>query len=141
MAGRGDCPDDYCGYSPNQMGAMDPKKRAAFMPMTDLKTYPDAMKPAWNNKGLSQGMFCTPSCTGAQWKDWNGQMVVGFAGIGIHGTAVGNRLDLLKISADGSSATKTTSPGRRLPDASALVNWVRTAICMSHSKTRARSSV
>ena len=25
MAGRKDCSDDYCGYSPNQMGAMDPK--------------------------------------------------------------------------------------------------------------------
>jgi glucose/arabinose dehydrogenase len=56
-AGRGDCPDNYCGYSPNQMGAMDPKERAAFMPMTDLKTYPNAMKPAWNNEGLSQGIF------------------------------------------------------------------------------------
>jgi hypothetical protein len=68
------------------MGAMDPKKRAAFMPMTDLKTYPKAMKPAWNNKGLSQGMFCNAFLSGPQWKDWNGQMVVGFAGIGIHGT-------------------------------------------------------
>jgi hypothetical protein len=80
MAGRKDCPDDYCGYSPNQMGAMDPKQRAVFMPMTDLKTYPKAMKPAWNNKGLSQGMFCNAFLSGAQWKDWNGQMVVGFAG-------------------------------------------------------------
>jgi glucose/arabinose dehydrogenase len=110
MAGRKDCPDDYCGYSPNQMGAMAPKQRAAFMPMTDLKTYPKAMKPAWNNKGLSQGMFCSAFLSGAQWKDWNGQMVVGFAGIGIHGTPVGNRLDLLKISADGLSATKTDFP-------------------------------
>ncbi len=82
VGGRKDCPDDYCGYSPNQMGAMDPPKRAAFMPMTDLKTYPKAMKPAYNNKGLSQGMFC-----------------------------------------------------------SVRVNWARTAICMSRSRTRARSSV
>jgi len=110
MAGRKDCSDDYCGYSPNQMGAMDPKQRGAFMPMTDLKTYPKAMKPAWNNKGLSQGMFCNAFLSGAQWKDWNGQMVVGFAGIGIHGTPVGNRLDLLKIGADGMSATKTDFP-------------------------------
>jgi glucose/arabinose dehydrogenase len=35
--GRGECPDNYCGYSPNQMGAMDPKKRAEFMSMTDTK--------------------------------------------------------------------------------------------------------
>ena len=34
--GRGDCPDRYCGYSPNQMGALPPKDRAAFMSMTDL---------------------------------------------------------------------------------------------------------
>ena len=105
MAGRKDCPDDYCGYSPNQMGAMDPKKRAAFMPMTDLKTYPNAMKPAWNNKGLSQGMFCNTFLSGKQWKDWDGRMVVGYAGIGIHGTAVGNRLDVLKISPDGNTST------------------------------------
>ena len=105
MAGRGECPDNYCGYSPNQMGAMDPKERVVFMPMTDLKTYPNAMKPAWNNNGLSQGMFCNDFLSGKQWKDWDGQMVVGYTGIGIHGTPVGNRLDILKISADGLSAT------------------------------------
>ncbi len=103
--GRGECPDHYCGYSPNQMGAMEPKERAAFMPMTDLKTYPNAMKPAWNNNGLSQGMFCAEFLSGKQWKDWDGQMIVGYTGIGIHGTPVGNRLDVLKISADGLSAT------------------------------------
>lgn len=107
VGGRKDCPDDYCGYSPNQMGAMDPKKRAAFMPMTDLKTYPKAMKPAWNNNGLSQGMFCNTFLSGPQWKDWNGQMVVGYTGIGIHGTPVGNRLDVLKISADGLTAKRS----------------------------------
>jgi glucose/arabinose dehydrogenase len=107
VAGRKDCPDDYCGYSPNQMGAMDPKQRAAFMPMTDLKTYPKAMKPAWNNNGLSQGMFCNTFLSGAKWKDWNGQMVVGYAGIGIHGTPVANRIELLKISSDGLKATKS----------------------------------
>lgn len=105
VGGRGDCPDNYCGYSPNQMGAMDPKDRSAFMPMTDLKTYPNALKPAWNNNGLSQGMFCNDFLSGKQWKDWDGQMVVGYAGIGIHGTTVGNRLDVLKISNDGLTAT------------------------------------
>ena len=109
MAGRGDCPDKYCGYSPNQMGAMDPKERAAFMPMTDTKTYPNAMKPAWNNEGLSQGTMGCTFLSGAQWKDWNGRMVVTLTGIGIHGTPVGNRLDVLDISPDGSSATRTTA--------------------------------
>ena len=108
MAGRGPCPDNYCGYSPNQMVAVDPKLRAAFMPMTDTKTYPNAMKPAWNNDGLSQGMFGATFLNGPQWKAWNGRMLVGFAGIGIHGTAVGNRIDVLNITPDGSSATRTT---------------------------------
>jgi len=108
MAGRGACPDNYCGYSPNQMGAMDPKDRSAFMPMTDLRTYPDAMRPAWNNDGLSQGMFGATFLSGPQWKGWNGKMIIGFAGIGIHGTPVGNRLDVLDIAADGLSANRTT---------------------------------
>ncbi len=108
MAGRGACPDNYCGYSPNQMGAMDPKQRAAFMPMTDTTTYPNAMKPAWNNDGLSQGMFGATFLSGPQWKGWDGQMIVGLTGIGIHGTPVGNRLDLLNIAAHGTSATRTT---------------------------------
>jgi glucose/arabinose dehydrogenase len=108
QAGRGDCPDGYCGYMPNQMGAVDPKKRAVYMPMTDLKTYPNAMKPAWNNTGLSQGMSSCTFLNGAKWKAWNGNMVVGFMGIGIHGTPVGNRLDVLSIPADGLSAKRTT---------------------------------
>lgn len=108
VGGRGDCPDKYCGYSPNQMGAMAPKERAAFMPMTDLKTYPNAMKPAWNNDGLSQGMSSGTFLSGKQWKGWDGKMVVAFMGIGIHGTAVGNRMDVLDISADGLSAKRVT---------------------------------
>jgi len=108
VAGRGDCPDNYCGYSPNQMGAVPPKERAAFMPMTDLKTYPKAMKPAWNNGGLSQGMFGSTFISGKQWKGWDGKMIVGFAGIGIHGTPVGNRLEILNIAANGLSAKNST---------------------------------
>ena len=108
VGGRGDCPDGYCGYSPNQMGALDPKERSAFMPMTDLKTYPNAMRPAWNNDGLSQGLLTGTFLSGPQWKGWNGRMIIGFAGIGIHGTAVGNRLDVLDVSANGQSATRTT---------------------------------
>ncbi|MDZ4843410.1 MAG: PQQ-dependent sugar dehydrogenase [Hyphomicrobium aestuarii] len=108
-AGRGDCPDAYCGYSPNQMGAMDPKERVKFMPMTDLATYPNAMKPAWNNGGLSQGTSSGVFLSGKQWKSWDGRMVVGLMGIGVHGTAVGNRLDVLDIAADGSSAKSITA--------------------------------
>ena len=107
MAGRGDCPDKYCGYSPNQMGAVDPKERAKFMPMTDTATYPNAMKPAWNNDGLSQGTSSGTFLSGKQWKSWDGRMVVGLMGIGVHGTPVGNRIDVLDIAADGSSANRT----------------------------------
>jgi glucose/arabinose dehydrogenase len=105
--GRGACPDNYCGYSPNQMGAMPPAERSAYMPMTDLKAFPDALKPAWNNNGLSQGMCGNVFLVGKQWKEWEGRMAVGYAGIGIHGTPTGNRIDILDISKDGLSATRT----------------------------------
>jgi glucose/arabinose dehydrogenase len=101
VGGRGDCPDNYCGYSPNQMGAMDPKERAAFMPMTDLRTYPDAMKPAANNGGLSQGTSSAVFLNGPQWKGWDGRMAVGLMGIGIHGTPLGQRIDVIDLSDDG----------------------------------------
>ena len=106
--GRGACPDGYCGYEPNQMGALPPAERAAFMPMTDIRAYPNAMRPAWNNDGLSQGMSSCTFLNGAQWGAWNGRMLVGMMGIGIHGTPVGNRLDVLDIPADGLSATRST---------------------------------
>jgi len=106
--GRGNCPDGYCGYEPNQMGAVPPAERAAYMPMTDLRAFPDAMRPAWNNEGLSQGMSSCAFLNGPQWRDWNGRMVVSLMGIGIHGTPVGNRLDVLNIDADGLSATRST---------------------------------
>ena len=104
--GRGACPDAYCGYSPNQMGALPPAERSVFMPMTDLKTYPNALKPAWNNEGLSQGMCGNVWLVGKNWKEWEGRMAVGYAGIGIHGTPTGNRIDILDISKDGLSSKR-----------------------------------
>ncbi|MDA0249083.1 MAG: PQQ-dependent sugar dehydrogenase [Proteobacteria bacterium] len=104
--GRPECPDNYCGYSPNQMGAMEPKKRAAFMSMTDTKAYPNAMRPAWNNNGLSQGMCGSVFLVGKQWKQWEGRLAVGYAGIGIHGTPTGNRIDILDISKDGKTSKR-----------------------------------
>lgn len=108
MAGRGDCPVNYCGYSPNQMEGMDPKERVKFMPMTDLKTYPDAMVPAWNNGGLSQGTSSAAFLTGEQWGPLNGRLVVGVMGIGFGGTPFGKRIDVIDIAADGKSSTATT---------------------------------
>jgi glucose/arabinose dehydrogenase len=104
--GRGACPDAYCGYSPNQMGAMPPAERSAFMPMTDLKAFPNALKPAWTNNGLSQGMCGSVFLVGKQWKQWEGRLAVGYAGIGIHGTPTGNRIDILDLGKDGLSAKR-----------------------------------
>lgn len=103
MAGRGDCPDDYCGYTPNQMTGMNRFQRAAFMPMTDFKTYPDAMAPIWNNNGWSQGLSSAAFLQGAQWGERDGALVIGFMGIGFGGTPVGQRIDVLQLSADGTS--------------------------------------
>jgi hypothetical protein len=108
--GRGDCPDGYCGYMPNQMGAVPPTERAAYMPMTDLRAYSNAMRPAWVNDNLSQGLSSCTFFNGPQWTSWNGKMAVTYLGIGIHGTPVGNRIDILDISADGSSSTRTSVP-------------------------------
>lgn len=100
MAGRGDCPSDYCGYSPNQMDGMDRYARAAFMPMTDLATYPDAMPPIWDNNGWSQGTSSAAFLEGEQWGDWNGAMVVGIMGIGFGGTPIGQRIDVIELTDD-----------------------------------------
>jgi len=98
MAGRGDCPDGYCGYSPNQMDGMDRYERASFMPMTDLDTYPDAMQPIWDNNGWSQGTSSAVFLEGDAWGDWNGAMVVGIMGIGFGGTPIGQRMDVFILN-------------------------------------------
>lgn len=108
MAGREDCPDDYCGYQPNQNEGMDPEERAAYMPVTDTETYPDAMKPAWQNNNLSQGISGTDFLTGEQWGPWDGRLAVGFMGIGFGGTPVGQRIDLIDIAEDGLSVNDVT---------------------------------
>lgn len=112
MAGRGDCPDDYCGYMPNQKEGMDPEKRSEYMPITDMETYPDAIKPLWQNNQLSQGISTADFLTGEQWGAWDGRLAVGFMGIGFGGTPVGNRIDLLQISDDGqlTDVTEMTLP-------------------------------
>ena len=100
MAGRGDCPDNYCGYSPNQEDGMNRYERAAFMPMTDFDTYPDAMPPVWNNKGWSQGTSSAAFLAGSAWGDWEGAMVVGIMGIGFGGTPIGQRIDVIQFNDD-----------------------------------------
>ncbi len=97
MAGRGDCPDGYCGYMPNQMEGMNRYERASFMPMTDFETYPDAMPPIWSNNGWSQGLSAIEFVTGDQWGDWDGNMVVSYMGIGFGGTPLGERIDVIEL--------------------------------------------
>ncbi len=108
MAGRGDCPDNYCGYMPNQMEGMNAFERAAFMPMTDLATYPDAMQPIWNNHGLSQGTSSAAFLVGEQWGEWEGNLVVGVMGIGFGGTPIGQRIDVIELAEDGQSVVDVT---------------------------------
>lgn len=118
MAGRGDCPDGYCGYSPNQMVGENRFARASWMPMTDFITYPDAMAPIWNNNGWSQGTSSAAFLEGDAWGDWNGSMVVGIMGIGFGGTPVGARLEALQLSENGTELLAVTTlplpiePGR-----------------------------
>lgn len=100
MAGRGGCPDGYCGYEPNQTEGMNRFERAMYMPMTDFGTYPDAMPPIWENNGYSQGLSSAAFLAGEQWGTWNGAMVVGFMGIGFGGTPIGQRIDVIHLSDD-----------------------------------------
>jgi glucose/arabinose dehydrogenase len=109
MRGREDCPDAYCGYSPNQNDGMDPAERAAFMPMTDTETYPDAMPPLWTNNGISQGTSSAEFLTGEQWGAWDGRMVVGVMGIGFGGTPVGQRIDIITLPEGGEAVTEVMS--------------------------------
>lgn len=115
VGGRGDCPDHYCGYMPDQMEGMDPEERRAFMPMTDTERFPDAIRPAWDNDKLSQGMSSAAFLSGSQWKDWDGRMVVGFLGIAFGDTPVGQRIDVLDIAEDRLSVEVTTMPAPMAP--------------------------
>ena len=108
MAGRGDCPDDYCGYSPNQADGMNRFERAAFMPMTDFDTYPDAMAPIWNNNGWSQGTSSADFLRGEAWGDWQNAMVVGIMGIGFGGTPIGQRIDVIQLTEDETEVVDVT---------------------------------
>jgi len=118
MAGRGDCPDNYCGYSPNQMVGDNRFARGSWMPMTDFATYPNAMPPIWTNNGWSQGTSSAAFLEGDAWGEWNGAMVVGLMGIGFGGTPLGQRIDVMHISDDGTEILDVTEmtlpmePGR-----------------------------
>jgi glucose/arabinose dehydrogenase len=81
--------DGYCGYSGN----------ATTMPMTDTTRFPNAMRPAWTNNGASGGMGPATFLSGAQWRAWDGRLLVGIMGT--------QRLDLLEVNSAGTSATRS----------------------------------
>ncbi|MFW5655876.1 MAG: PQQ-dependent sugar dehydrogenase, partial [Roseicyclus sp.] len=111
------CPDGYCGYMPNQEEGMNRYERAAFMPMTDFDTYPDAMPPIWTNNGYSQGITGATFLSGEDWGDWDGAMVVAYMGIGFGGTPIGQRIDVMELDdelsvEDVTEMTLPMEPGR-----------------------------
>ncbi|GGK27040.1 PQQ-dependent sugar dehydrogenase [Salinarimonas ramus] len=115
MAGRGDCPDDYCGYMPNQMEGMNRFERAAFMPMTDFETYPDAMPPIWENNGWSQGSASAAFLEGEAWGEWENALVVGIMGIGFGGTPIGQRIDVVQLDESGTAVEDVTEMTLPMP--------------------------
>ena len=99
-AGRGECPDKYCGYEPNQKKGMDPALRAAYTPMSDTR-FTDLMPAAWNNMGWSQGTGSAAFLRGSNWGIYEGRLAVGIMGIGFGGTPPGKRIDMISITPDG----------------------------------------
>ncbi len=83
------CPDgssnSYCGYNGSNM--------------TDTARFPSALRPAWSTGSVSQGMSGCGFVQGSAWRDWNGALAVALLS--------GRRVEILRLSADGSSATST----------------------------------
>lgn len=99
-AGRGACPDKYCGYEPNQKEGLDPAIRAAYTPMSDTR-FADLMPATWNNMGWSQGTGSAAFLKGDNWGIYEGRLAVGIMGIGFGGTPAGQRVDIININPDG----------------------------------------
>jgi len=98
--GRGACPDQYCGYEPKQMEAVDPAVRAAYTPMSDTR-FKDLMPAAWNNNGFSQGTGSAAFLKGSNWGIYEGRLTVGIMGIAFGDTPPGSRIDIIDLTPDG----------------------------------------
>ena len=98
--GRGACPDQYCGYEPKQMDAVDPAVRAAYTPMSDTR-FKDLMPASWNNNGFSQGTGSAAFLKGSNWGIYEGRLAVGIMGIAFGDTPAGSRIDLIDLTPDG----------------------------------------
>jgi aldose sugar dehydrogenase len=90
------CMSNYCGYISN-------KPDGTRTPMTDLAKFPDAMRPSWNNNGVSEGMGPCVFLNGKQWKAWDGRLAVGFLR--------GARIEILQLDAAGMTTGTRTVPG------------------------------
>jgi glucose/arabinose dehydrogenase len=80
----------YCGYD-------------NITQMTDLSKFPDAMRPAWStgsSVGSSRGMAGSGFVSGAQWRDWNGALIVALLS--------GRRLEVLQLNAEGTASVRNT---------------------------------
>ena len=98
--GRGECPDEYCGYEPNQLEAVDPAIRAAYTPMSDTR-FDDLMPASWNNNGFSQGTGSAAFLKGDNWGIYEGRLAVGILGIAFGDTPAGSRIDMISMTPDG----------------------------------------
>jgi len=96
------CASDYCGYTSN-------KPDGTPTSMTDLARFPAALKPSWNNRGVSEGMGPCVFLSGPHWKAWEGWLAVGFLR--------GARIELLQMDAGGmtiGTAIVTDLPKQRM---------------------------
>jgi len=89
------CPSDYCGYTSNKLDGTP-------TPMTDLSRFPNALKPSWNNHGVSEGMGPCVFLKGPRWKSWEGRLAVGFLR--------GARIELLQMDTTGMTTNAITVP-------------------------------
>ena len=81
--------------------------------MTDLTRYPNAMRPTWALAD-SMGMSGCTFLSGAQWRDWNGALVVGLL--------AGERITGLRLDAPGALLTH---PEVNLPQAARIRSLVQ----------------
>lgn len=87
------CASDYCGYTSNTPDGTPTS-------MTDLARFPNALRPSWNNNGVSEGMGPCVFLNGPHWKAWEGRLAVGFLR--------GARIELLQLNAAGVTTQTTT---------------------------------
>ena len=80
------CASHYCGYTSN-------KHDGTPTPMTDVVKFPRALRPSWNNNGVSEGMGPCVFLSGRHWQVWDGRLAVGFLR--------GARIEVLRMDAAG----------------------------------------